>query len=435
LIQQFLKENGLMESFKTLERETGVTISHCPMNLSRNIDAGRWEAVIESMVGVEIDLKHLVDLYEHMVIEYCEEHKHATARTILRESEPLQYLRDTDSERYLRLESMLTQIVFDQSVYKGDKIKRRLEIAEQLRNRFDCAEPGRLLQVLGDAMKWQVSQAKLDPEMHYNIFLGKPQDLELEKDTVISTLLHTISFPRKEHPVSCAFSPNGQSFALGAFDGFIEIRDVLTGKIRKDLPYQPEKMMLLRSTCLSLAFSNCSKMLASGCKNGDLTVWKISTGTELKVFQGAHSQGITCVVFNDDGSQILTGSFDHTVRIHGMNSGRTLKILRGHTSFVNSVVFSNDYRQIISGSSDGSVKIWDFTTTECHWTLNLHEGELVTRGVNVPSVHTIIPLINGHYLVSTQSRFIYVISSNGRVIFIDPVDSMLDGRKKGICLY
>jgi len=58
-----------------------------------------------------------------------------------------------------------------------------------------------------------------------------------------------------------------------------------------------------------------------------------------------------------DGTQVLSGSFDTTVRIHGMKSGKTLKEYRGHASFVNDVCWSSDNLRIISGSSDGTIKV------------------------------------------------------------------------------
>merc|ERR1712029_1013767 len=82
-------------------------------------------------------------------------------------------------------------------------------------------------------------------------------------------------------------------------------------------------------------------------------------------FEKAHSKGVTSLMFSKDNSQLLSASFDMTVRIHGLKSGKTLKEFRGHSCYVNCVTFSPDGHQVLSASSDGTVKVWNTKTTEC----------------------------------------------------------------------
>lgn len=89
----------------------------------------------------------------------------------------------------------------------------------------------------------------------------------------------------------------------------------------------------------------------------DTKVWKLQTGQCLRRFERAHSKGVTSIQFSRDGSQLLSASYDQTIRIHGLKSGKTLKEFKGHTSFVNMATFVPDSPQILSCSSDGSVKV------------------------------------------------------------------------------
>jgi WD40 repeat protein len=57
--------------------------------------------------------------------------------------------------------------------------------------------------------------------------------------------------------------------------------------------------------------------------------------------------------------QVLTTSFDQTVRIHGLKSGRTLKEFRGHGAYVNAACYTADGARVVSGAADGEVKVYD----------------------------------------------------------------------------
>ncbi|MFN3301718.1 MAG: WD40 repeat domain-containing protein [Patescibacteria group bacterium] len=52
---------------------------------------------------------------------------------------------------------------------------------------------------------------------------------------------------------------------------------------------------------------------------------------------------------------------------------KCLKTLEGHRGAVYSVIESHDGKEIISGSWDNTIKIWDKETGECKKTLEAHE--------------------------------------------------------------
>jgi WD40 repeat-containing protein SMU1 len=65
---------------------------------------------------------------------------------------------------------------------------------------------------------------------------------------------------------------------------------------------------------LALACSPDSEFLATGCRDGSLAVWSLTTGKKSMEFPRAHAEGITSVAFSKEGAQLLTGSFDTLAR-------------------------------------------------------------------------------------------------------------------------
>ena len=65
------------------------------------------------------------------------------------------------------------------------------------------------------------------------------------------------------------------------------------------------------------------------------------------------------VAFSPDGTGILSGSYDTTLRVWDSATGECTATLEGHTDEVLSVAFSPDGTGIISGSSDKTLRVWD----------------------------------------------------------------------------
>lgn len=89
--------------------------------------------------------------------------------------------------------------------------------------------------------------------------------------------------------------------------------------------------------------------------DGGTCLWEVATGREVRRFAGND----TGLAFSPNGRQILTVGQDSNVRLWDVQTGKVIRVLKGHTSFLNRVEFSPDGRRALSGSSDGTVRLWD----------------------------------------------------------------------------
>ncbi|CAG8468310.1 9429_t:CDS:10 [Ambispora gerdemannii] len=437
LILQFLKENNLSNTYAALQEESTIALNTVDSveSFIEEITQGHWDTVLRTVANLKIPQRKLIDLYEQIVLELIEMRELGAARTLLRQTDPMQILREHFSERYLHLEHLLSRTWFDpKEAYPPGmtKEKRRQIIAQvkiiALSSEVTVVAPSRLLALLGQALKWQQHQGLLPPDTAFDLFRGSAPTTKAEDDAEPTKCYATIKFPKKQHAESVAFSPDGQYLVTGSVDGFIEIWNYLTGKLRKDFKYQVEdNPMLMEDPVLCLSFSKDSEMLVSGAQDGTIKVWKIHTGQCTRRFSPAHSQGVTSVCFNRDGSQILSASFDHTVRLHGLKSGKTLKEFRGHSSFVNNATFSYDMTQVISASSDGTVKIWDSKTTDCLHTVlpNSAQAATISGGIAVNCVIQ-MPKNMDQVVVCNKSAMVYLMTMRGQIL-----KSFTSGKKTG----
>ena len=78
-----------------------------------------------------------------------------------------------------------------------------------------------------------------------------------------------------------------------------------------------------------------------------------------------HTDSVTSVAFNHDGTKIVSGSEDKTIRVWNVDTGECILTLKGHTDYVKSVAFNHDGTKIVSGSDDKTIRVWNVDTGEC----------------------------------------------------------------------
>ena len=125
--------------------------------------------------------------------------------------------------------------------------------------------------------------------------------------------------------------------------------------------WSPQLQMLRHGHGIaSIAFSPDGTKIVSGSEDTTIRIWEASSGMEILPPLQGHDRRVTSVAFSQDGMTIVSGSVDKTVRVWDARTGmEKLPPLRGHSRCINSVAVSRDGTKIVSGSSDKTIRVWD----------------------------------------------------------------------------
>ncbi len=169
---------------------------------------------------------------------------------------------------------------------------------------------------------------------------------------------------------SCAYSPNGQSYAVGLWSGKISVYSTSDWEKIHTLEGHTDAVM-------SVVYSLSGTQIASGSEDKTVRLWDAESGALGHTLKG-HTGYVMSVVYSPSGTQIASGSEDNTVRLWDAHSGALGHTLKGHASTVSSVVYSPSGTQIASGSYDNTVRLWDAESGALGHTLKGHTGYVMS---------------------------------------------------------
>jgi len=94
-------------------------------------------------------------------------------------------------------------------------------------------------------------------------------------------------------------------------------------------------------------------------------------GALIRILAG-HTGTVNSVALSADGRTLVSGSWDKTIRLWEVATGRELRRFEGHTGYVNSLALSGDGRTLVSGFEDTTIRLWEVATGQqiASWTGN-----------------------------------------------------------------
>lgn len=138
-----------------------------------------------------------------------------------------------------------------------------------------------------------------------------------------------------------------------------------------DNPFYERQLSGHRGAVRAVAASG--RTVVSGSYDHKVRVWDLLTGECRHVLEG-HSQKVYSVVIDPGRGRCASGSMDGTVKLWSLETGEILNSLDGHSSLVGLLGLS--HRCLVSAAADWTLRIWNPETGECRHALNAHQGAI-----------------------------------------------------------
>ena len=130
------------------------------------------------------------------------------------------------------------------------------------------------------------------------------------------------------------------------------------------------------------------KQIVSSSDDKVVRVWDMQSGKTVRTIRGQVGPGsegkLYSIALSPDGKWLAVGGWTHRecagrcgeVRLHDFATGRLVGLFKGHTNVVFGLAFSPDGKRLVSGSGDTTAIIWDVASLRLLHILKGHNAEV-----------------------------------------------------------
>lgn len=155
-------------------------------------------------------------------------------------------------------------------------------------------------------------------------------------------------------------------------------------------------------TITSVGFNFNGSCLLTASYDGTIKIWEVKSGNLLQTLEGPEDIEWAC--WHSKGNAVLGGSKDGTIWMWLAHNGQCMQVFAGHDGLVSCGSFCQEGKSIVSAGEDGTIRLWNPRNGACKFVFEEklgHEGSITCIAAyedyiltgNLHSIYFCLPLI------------------------------------------
>ncbi|KAJ3349793.1 hypothetical protein GGF32_005278 [Allomyces javanicus] len=222
-----------------------------------------------------------------------------------------------------------------------------------------------------------------------------------------------VTFDQHAGPVSgLQFARHGRVLFSSSLDGTVRAFDLT--RYRNFKTYTtPEPMQF---ACLAVD-EGCDLVCAGAVDKFDVHVWAVQTGKLLETLAG-HTAPVSCMAFA--GTQLVTGSWDRTVRVWNVFERTLAMEAFQHQSEVLALAVRGDAQHVAVATLDGLISVWHLRDSK--------QVAVIDGRRDIKGGRKVTDLVNAHNAGAGKCFTSLCYTADGEYL-------LAGGRSKYVCIY